>query len=126
VLDVDASQPAGDTASRRPVVAVSADGTGIAAWGERNATDGRDHVYARRLFNASISTAPQDLTLSDYQGHAAGDASLPDVDIEDDSSYAWVVFRQTLDGTPRAVARRLVGSALPDPSLDAPVPFPHT
>jgi hypothetical protein len=124
ILDVDASQPAGDTASRRPVVAVSADGTGIAAWGERNATDGRDHVYARRLFNASISTAPQDLTLSDYQGHPAGDASLPDVDIEDDSSFAWVVFRQVLDGQPRAVARRMVGSTFGDAALVDPFAFP--
>jgi len=123
VLDVNPGQAAGDTATRRSDVAVSADGTGVAVWGERG-TDGRDHVYARRLFNASISTAPQDLTLSDYQGHSAGDASSPDVDVEDDSSYAWVAFRQTLDGTPRAIARRLVGSIFQDPTLIDPLPFP--
>src|SRR5205085_2211604 len=108
---------------RRSDVAVSADGTGVAVWGERG-DDGRDHVYARRLFNASISTAPQDLTLGDFQGHSAGDATSPDVDVEDDSSYAWVAFRQTLDGTPRAIARRLVGSVFQDPSLIDPLPFP--
>jgi hypothetical protein len=123
VLDVDPSQPAGDTDARKSIVAVSADGTGIAVWGERGG-DGRDHVYARRLFNASISTAPQDLTLSSYQGHTAGDASGPDVDIEDDSSFAWVTFLQVLDGQPRAIARRMVGSSFNDPALIDPLPFP--
>jgi len=123
VLDVNQSEPAGDTQARRSDVAISADGTGVAVWGERG-TDGRGHVYARRLFSTSISTAPQDLTLSDFQGHSAGDASNPDVKIEDDSSFAWVVFRQMLDGTPRAIARRLVGSIFQDPSVIDPLPFP--
>ncbi|HEY3019541.1 MAG TPA: hypothetical protein VGJ32_05075 [Solirubrobacteraceae bacterium] len=125
VLDVDPAQPAGDTAARRSDVAVSADGTGLAVWGERGG-DGQGHVYARRLYDGSISTAPQDLTLSDYQGHAGGTADSPDVDIEDDSSYAWVVFRQALDGTPRAVARRLVGSAFEAPAVVDGQGFPAT
>jgi hypothetical protein len=123
VLDVDPSQPAGDTLARKPDVAISADGTAVATWGERG-SDGRDHVMARRLFNASISNTPSDLTLNDFQGHSAGSADSPDVDVEDDSSYAWVTFRQTLDGTPRAVARRLVGSVFGDPSLIDPLGFP--
>ena len=125
VLDVDPSQPAGDTPGRRSDVAISADGTGLAVWGERGA-DGQNHVYARRLYDGTISTAPQDLTLSTYQGHTAGSADSPDVDIEDDSSYAWVVFRQTLDGTPRAIARRLVGSAFGDPAIVDSQGFPAT
>ena len=123
VLDVNPGQPAGDTPTRQSDVAVSADGTGLAVWGERG-DDGRDHVYARRLYNASLSTAPQDLTLSDFQGHSGGSADAPDVDIEDDSSYAWVAYRQVLDGTPRAVARRLVGSVFDAPVIVDPFSFP--
>jgi hypothetical protein len=123
VLDLDQGQPAGDTPSRKPDVAVAADGTGVATWGERGA-DGRNHVIARRLYNASVSAAPLDLTVGAFEGHTAGDADSPDVDIEDDSSFAWIAFRQTLDGTPRAVARRLVGSALTDPTLIDPFGFP--
>jgi hypothetical protein len=123
VLDVNPNEPAGDTDARKPDVAISADGTAVATWGERG-PDGKDHVYVRRLFNASISNTPSDLNLADFQGHAGGDADSPDIDIEDDSSYAWVTFRQTLDGQPRAIARRLVGSVFEDPSLVDPLGFP--
>ena len=50
--------------SGRSRVAISADGTGIAVWGEAG------HVYARRMFDASPSTAVLDLTLPDLEGHA--------------------------------------------------------
>jgi hypothetical protein len=123
VLDVDPAQPAGDVPERRPDVAVSADGTAVAVWGERGG-DNKGHVYARRLFNSSISTAPQDLTLPDFEGRATGDADSPDADVEDDSSYAWVTFRQAIDGQPRALARRLVGSEFQGPSLVDPAGFP--
>ena len=66
----------------------------------------------------NLSTAPQDLTLSDFQGHSAGAADTPRLSIEDDSSFAWVVFRQVVDGTPRTVARRLIGSAFDPPVAD--------
>ena len=51
---------------------------------------------------------------------AGGSADMPDVSFEDDSSYAWVVFRQqAIDGAgetkTRALARRLRGSAFDDP-----------
>jgi hypothetical protein len=63
------------------------------------------------------SAAPQDLTLPDFQGHATGPADLPSIDIEDDSSFAWAVFRQTLDdGHSHVFARRLVGSAFEAPA----------
>lgn len=125
ILDVDPGQPAGDSAVRKPDVAISADGTAVAAWGERGG-DGRDHVYARRLFNASISNTPSDLNLGDFQGHPAGGADSPDIDVEDDSSYAWISFRQQLDGTSRDIARRLVGSVFEEPSLIDPLGFPAT
>ena len=113
-LDVDPAQPAGDSATRLPQVAISADGTGLATWGETGG-DGRTHVYARRLFGMSISTAPQDLTLDDFNGHGTGSADSPHLSIEDDSSFAWVTYRQVVDGTARVVARRLVGSAFDPP-----------
>jgi len=37
--------------------------------------------------------------------HSAGAADLPDIDMEDDSSYAWAVFRQKFaDGRMHAIA----------------------
>jgi hypothetical protein len=111
-LDVDPAADAG-TGDNRSRVAIAADGTAVAVWGEAG------HVYARRVYNTNISTTPVDLTLSDLEGHAGGAASLPDVDIEDDSSFAWISFRQNFDdgGTakPRAIGRRLRGSRLEDP-----------
>ena len=44
---------------------------------------------------------------------------MPDVDVQDDSSFAWVVFRQVFLDAPgghsRALARRLVGSQFDPP-----------
>lgn len=100
----------------RSRVAVSADGTGLAVWGENN------HIYARRMFGTNPSSALLDLTLATLDGHAGGAADSPSVDIEDDSSFAWVAFRQQFaDGggsTPRAIGVRLRGSR-----TDAPVAF---
>jgi hypothetical protein len=116
-LDINAAAEAG-TGTNRSKVAIAADGTGVAVWGESG------HVYARRLYNGSLSAAPVDLTLDSLDGHAGGAATLPDVAIEDDSSFAWIAFRQafangTAPGTTlRAIGRRLRGSRLEDP-----VPF---
>jgi hypothetical protein len=115
-LDINPAANAGDGA-RRSRIAVSADGTALVTWGEEG-SDGRTHVWARRVFDDRLSTAPQDLTLDDFQGHRGGSADAPDVDIEDDSSFAWVVFRQVLDdGHAHAIARRLVGSQFEAPVL---------
>ncbi len=118
-LDIDPGRAAGEGA-RRSRVAVSADGTALAVWGE-DGGDGRTHVYGRRLFGVNLSTAPQDLTLDELDGRAGRSADSPDVDIEDDSSFAWVVFRQEFDdgGTlrGRAIARRLVGSQFEAPTV---------
>jgi hypothetical protein len=106
-LDIDAANSAG-VGTARSRVAISADGTAVATWGEGG------HVYARRLFGTNVSTAPQDLTLGELDGHAGGTADAPDVDIEDDSSFAWITFRQQFtDGSvqkPRAIGVRLRGS----------------
>jgi len=109
ILDIAPPRDAGD-AARRSQVAVSADGTAVVIWGEA------DHVYARRVFGTRISTAPQDLTVAAVDGHAGGAADLAEIDIEDDSSYAWAIFRQRFDdGRAHVVARRLVGSAFEVP-----------
>jgi len=94
-LDIDPANTAG-TGTGRPKVAVAADGTATVVWGEAG------HVYGRRIFELRLSTAPQDL---------GADADAPDISSEDDSSFAWVVFRQ--GGL--AVARRLVGSEFDPP-----------
>ena len=115
-LDVDPSRSAGTTTSR-PRVAVSAEGNAVVTWGEDGA-DGRNHVYARRLTAMTPSIAPQDLTLADFEGQGAGSADSPDIDIEDDGSFAWVAFRQDVGGRSRSIARRLLGS-----QFEAPAPL---
>ena len=117
-LDVDAARQAGQGASR-PRVAVSAEGNAVATWAETDAA-GRSHVMARRLTGLTPSSFPQDLTLDTFEGQAAGGADSPDIDIEDDGSFAWVAFRQDAGGRSRTVARRLRGSQFEDPSaIDA-------
>jgi PKD domain len=117
-LDVNQPDTAGIGTLRSQVV-VSADGSALVMFGEQEA-DGRSHVIGRRVFGQSISQAPQDLTLDQFGGHAGGSADLPSADIEDDSSFAWAVFRQTFaDGaggtTTRILARRLLGSEFEPP-----------
>lgn len=119
-LDIDPGRDAGD-GPRRSKVAISADGTGLVVWGEGGA-DGRSHVYGRRVFGQRISAAPQDLSLPELEGRPARDADTPELDIEDDSSYAWVAFRQAFSDGPlsestRVITRRLVGSAFEAPSV---------
>ena len=97
-LDIDPAAIAG-TGTGRPKVAVAADGVATVVWGEGG------HAYARRIFELRLSAAPQDL------GEGADE---PDISSEDDSSFAWAVFRQG----GQAIARRLVGS-----QFDPPVPI---
>jgi hypothetical protein len=94
-LNIDPTVNAG-TGTGRPRVAVAADGVATVVWGEGG------HVYARRIFELRLSTSPQDL---------GADSDLPEIGTEDDSSFAWVAFRQ--NGT--AVARRLLGSQFDPP-----------
>jgi hypothetical protein len=92
----------------RSRVAVSADGVGLITWGEQG-SDGRTHVWARKVFGPNLSTSPQDLTLA-----GPGSADSPELDVEDDSSFAWVTFRQTIDGVSRTFARRQRGTQFDD------------
>ena len=111
-LDIDPAREAG-TGALRPRVAVSAEGYAVATWGER--IGGRLDARLRRAGSPgmNLSAVPQDLTLPD-----GGSADSPDIDIEDDGSFAWVVFRQDIGGVSRTVARRLVGSQFEAAEVD--------
>lgn len=107
--DVDPARVAG-TGNGRSRVAISADGIGVVTWGEAG------HVYARKMFGMGLSTAPQDLTPAAFEGRVPTRSELPDIDAEDDSSYAWVVFRQHFgDGGSRVLARRQRGTSFDPP-----------
>jgi hypothetical protein len=105
--DITVASEAG-TGAMRSRVAVSADGVALIVWGEDGA-DGRTHVLARKAFGGALSASPQDLTLP-----VGGSADSPEVDAEDDSSFAWVTFRQTIDGVSRVFARRQRGTQFDD------------
>jgi hypothetical protein len=108
--DIDPANPAG-VGGGRSRVAISADGIGVVTWGEAG------HVYARKMFGGALSNSPQDLTPADFEGRAPVASDLPDIDAEDDSSYAWVVFRQRFaDGGTRILARRQRGTTF-DPAV---------
>jgi hypothetical protein len=119
-LDIDPARSAGVGRSR-PRVAVAADGSAVVVWGEA-LPDGRTHVFARRLYGTTLSAIPQDATLDVFEGAAAGSADSPEVAVEFDRSYAWVVFRQDVGGRSRSIARRLRASVFQEPyALDGGV-----
>jgi hypothetical protein len=113
-LDIDPAQAAG-RGSQRSRVSVSAEGNAVVAWGENHA-DGRPRVYMRRLTGTNLSAFPQELSVGDLGGQVGGRADQVDIDVEDDGSFAWAVFRQDFGGGSRSVARRLLGSTF-DPAV---------
>jgi hypothetical protein len=115
-LDIDPARAAG-RGTQHPTVAVSAEGNAILAWGEDHA-DGRARVYARRVTGLNPSSFPQEASLPDLGGQVGGRADSADIDVEDDGSFAWAVFRQDFGGASRSVARRMLGS-----TFDPPVPL---
>jgi hypothetical protein len=112
--DADPARAAG-VGTGRSRVAISADGIGVVTWGEAG------HVYARKMFGPTLSSAPQDLTPPSFEGRATTVSDLPDIDAEDDSSFAWVVFRQTFaDGGQHILATRQRGTGFDPPqAIDA-------
>jgi hypothetical protein len=113
-LDIDPARAAG-RGSQRSRVAVSAEGNAVVAWGEDHA-DGRARVYERRVTGLTPSSFPQELSMPDLGGFAGGRADSVDIDVEDDGSFAWAVFRQDFGGVSRSIARRLLGSTF-DPGI---------
>ena len=81
------------------------------AWGEG------DQVYARRVTGLNPSAFPQELSVPGIGPSPGGRADSPDIDIEDDGSFAWATFRQDIAGGSRALARRLLGSTFDPPVL---------
>jgi hypothetical protein len=112
-LDIDQARAAG-RGDQRATVAVSAEGNAIVGWGEDGA-DGRARVYARRVTGLNPSAFPQEASLPELGGQAGGRADSIDVDVEDDGSFAWAVFRQDFGGGSRSIARRLLGSTFDPP-----------
>ena len=111
-IDINPADDSG-TGAQRPRVAVSAEGYAVVTWGE---TSDRVRVFARRLTGMTLSQYPQQVS-QDAQG---GSADSPDIDIEDDGSFAWVTYRQDVAGASHTLARRLVGSQFdPVESIDA-------
>jgi hypothetical protein len=114
-VDINAADVAG-VGPGRPRVAVSAEGYAVATWGE---TSDRPRIYARRLTGLKNSAYPQQVS----QDADGGAADSPDIDIEDDGSFAWVVYRQDTPSGSHSFARRLVGSQFEAASvIDGNVP----
>jgi hypothetical protein len=108
-VDIDPARDASDA-----VIATSADGTAIASWTEAGA------VWARRIVRTRQSANPQRVSVDAFEGAGGGAADSPSIDIEDDSSYVWVAFRQDFGGVSRVLARRLIGSQFQEPiAIDA-------
>jgi hypothetical protein len=103
-LDITPADSSGDSD-----VAVSADGVALSTFVEG------DKVVARKLFGTKVSQVPQVLNADQVEGQAGGAADSPDTDAEDDSSFAWVVFRQSFADHSRVLARRLLGSTFDPP-----------
>lgn len=106
-LDIN---PAAVASTGRPKVAIAADGVAAVVWSESG------HVYWRRMFGLNVSAVPQQIDVASFGGVAGAGGDEPDIGAEDDSSFAWVAFRQILaDGSSHVLARRLRGSLFDDP-----------
>ncbi len=104
-LDIAATNAAGGDAAR-PRVAVDAAGTALVAWGEAS------RVFARRILGLEPSQYPQEASVAEL-----GTADMPEVDVEEDGSFAWVAFRQLDAAGPRALARQLLALQFEAPSV---------
>ena len=105
-LDITPADASGDSD-----VAVAADGVALSTFVEG------DKVIARKLFGTKVSQVPQVLNVDQVEGQPGGAADSPDADSEDDSSFGWIVFRQSFPDHPRVLARRLLGSTFDPPVI---------
>ncbi len=93
VASTRAAAPALRPQRRRPRPTASASRSGA-----RSARTGRRHVVgAPARPRAHLVASPRTRTRRALDGLAGGSADTPDVGFEDDSSFAWVVFRQAFD-----------------------------
>jgi hypothetical protein len=87
-LNIAAADDAG-TGARRPAVAAAGDGVAIVVWGESG------HVYSRRVWRTTPSVVAEQADASPAGCLEAG-ADTPGVGAGGDSSFAPVVFRETV------------------------------
>jgi hypothetical protein len=105
-LSISASDAPG-TGSGAPAVAAAGDGIGIVAWGEAG------HIFVRRMWGTALSVATEQADAA-LPGCSEGIADEPAVGTEGNSSFADVVFRETLScggaQQSRVLMNRLRGS----------------
>jgi hypothetical protein len=124
-LDVNPGGNAG-TGDLRPDVSASAEGSALVVWGENS--QGLNHVFARRVTRRGVASTVREVSLPSLDNRAGGNADSAEAALEYDSSYGWVLWRQTFDdgGVPRSrvLARRLVGSEFDPPVALDGLSFP--
>ena len=118
VLDVEPGRDAGG--GRGPRIAAAADGTALATWQEAGG-DGRHRIQMRRVLRDRLSQAPAEASVDQLDGRPAGNARSPEVGMDWDSSFGWVVFEEDFqDGgvwRSRIVGRRVIGVGLEEPII---------
>jgi hypothetical protein len=102
-LNAVAADDAG-TGTGRPAVGAAGDGVGIVAWGESG------HIYSRRVWGTSPSIVYEQADVGSLGGwsEAPQGADQPSVGVEGDSSYADIVFHETLSNGSRRQSRVLM------------------
>jgi hypothetical protein len=123
-LDVNPGDNAG-TGALRPDVSASAEGSALVVWGEDS--QGMSHVFARRVTRRGVASTVREVSLPSLDNRAGASADSAEAALEYDSSYGWVLWRQTFDdGGPRSrvLARRLVGSDFDPPVALDGLSFP--
>jgi hypothetical protein len=101
-VDIDPARIAADSD-----VAAAGDGSAIVAWTETG-LDAVSHVFTRRItLKGQLSAVPREASVPRFRGRPGGSADSPSVTIQDDSSYAFVAFRQDFTDAERTVSRAL-------------------
>jgi hypothetical protein len=124
-LDIDPAAVARDAD-----VAASADGSAVVAWTE-STVGGPTRVWTRRIReNGELSGAPREASVRNFRGRPGGNADSPSLDVTDESSYAFLAFRQDFTDAgvtvSRALGRRLVASQFEAPRPIDGLGFPTT
>ena len=116
-LDVDPARDAGSGSG--PRIAAAADGTATAVWEE--VVGGRRRVFMRRVLRDRLSSFPAEASVDSLEGREAGNARNPEIGMDWDSSFGWVLVEQDFvdNGVTRSrvFGRRIVGVGLQDPIL---------
>jgi hypothetical protein len=100
-LDATASDAAG-TGTGRPDIVASGDGVGIVAWGEAS------HIYTRRVIGTRLSTVVEQADPSSFAGWSETASARPSIASGGDSTYAAVVFQETLSNGSSTQSRVLI------------------